>query len=160
MENENFDCNNEAPTWSLKSIESIIEEAEDSNEAPMLSLENFERNIKEAEDSYGKYLVKKENAEKAAKQLSFIIAMLGSVGQSMGGTSSSGSTNNPNSCVGDVRELSFDEWTEFSPEERAKIIQLYESRGESLEKWRTGMIVFVVLLILGIFIFFAILFAS
>ena len=143
MENENYDCN---------------------NDAPKLSLESIERKIKEEEDSYGEYLVKKENAEKAAKQLSSIIALLGSlgqsIGQSMGGTSSSGSTNNPNSFVGDVRELSFDEWTEFSPEERAKIIQLYESRGESLEKWRTGMIVFGVLLILGIFIFFAILFAS
>lgn len=143
MENENYDCN---------------------NDAPKLSLESIERKIKEEEDSYGEYLVKKENAEKAAKQLSSIIALLGSlgqsIGQSMGGTSSSGSTNNSNSFAGDLRELSFDEWTEFSPEERAKIIQLYESRGESLEKWRTGMIVFGVLLILGIFIFFAILFAS
>lgn len=156
MENENYDSNDEATTLSLKSIESIIKEAEDSNEVKMLSLENIERGIKEMEDSYGEYLVKKENAEKAAKQLSFIIAMLGSVGQSMGGTSSSGSTNNPNSFVGDVRELSFDEWTEFSPEERTKIIQLYESRGESLEKWRTGMIVFAVFLI---FIFFVILLA-
>lgn len=143
MENENYDCN---------------------NDAPKLSLESIERKIKEEEDSYGEYLVKKENAEKAAKQLSSIIALLGSlgqsIGQSMGGTSSSGSTNNSNSFAGDLRELSFDEWTEFSPEERAKIIQLYESRGESLEKWRTGMIVFAVFLILGIFIFFAVLLAQ
>lgn len=159
MENENYDDNNfNGLDFSVDLSEGIVpleSEAYDSNdETPELSLANLNRII--AEDSYKEYIEKKENAEKAAKQLSFIIAMLGSVGQSMGGTSSSGSTNNPNSFVGDVRELSFDEWTEFSPEERTKIIQLYESRGESLEKWRTGMIVFAVFLI---FIFFVILLA-
>ena len=125
------------------------------NEVPELSLENFERNIKikEAEDSYREYLVKKENADKAAKKISFILALLGSVGKSMGGTSSSNSMNNPASFVGETRVPSLEEWAEFSPEERAEIIHLYESKAESLAKWKTATIVIAVVVILGLFIF-------
>ena len=133
MENEIFDLNN--------------------NEPEELSLENFERAIKEKEDSYREYVEKKEKAESAAKSMSFIFTLLGAIGNSMGGTSSSGSTNNPNSFVGDIKEYSMEEWVELSPEERDMVIQFYESRGESLAKWKIAMIVIAVVIVLVFFIF-------
>ena len=129
MENENYDYNNGVPE---------------------LSLENIKRAV--AEDSYKEYIEKRENAYKAANQLSFIVAIGEAIGNSMGGTSSSNSKNDPSSFVGETRVFSFEEWAEFSPEERDEIIHLYESKVESLAKWKIAAIVIFAVVILGILI--------
>lgn len=130
MENENYDFNDETPELSLANLNRII-----------------------AEDSYKEYIEKRENAHKAANQISFILKIVESVGNSMGGTSSSNSKNDPSSFVGETREFSFEEWVEFSPEERDEIIQLYEEKVESLKKWKIATIVISVVVVLGILIF-------
>lgn len=130
MENENYDSNDETPELSLANLNRII-----------------------AEDSYKEYIEKRENAHKAANQISFILKIVESVGNSMGGTSSSNSKNDPSSFVGETREFSFEEWVEFSPEERDEIIQLYEEKVESLKKWKIATIVISVVVVLGILIF-------
>ena len=156
MENEVHDNNNfNGINHSVDLSEGIVfmenENYDSNNKAPELTLENIYRYV--AEDSYKEYIEKRENAHKAANQISFILKIVEAVGNSMGGTPSSNSKNDPSSFVGETRVFSFEEWVDFSPEVRDEIIHLYEAKVESLKKWKIAAIVIPVVVILGLFIF-------